>query len=89
MGLNQDRYLIDTNILIDYLADSIPSPGIETIEEIIEHKLNVSAITQIEFLGWHNHTKQSKTAAEDIIEHATIIHLTPDIINDVILNSPK
>lgn len=84
MGLNQSHFLIDTNILIDYLADSVPSPGIETVEEIIEQSLHVSVITQIEFLGWHNHTLQSKTAAEEIIQHASIMHLTHEVINDTI-----
>jgi len=37
MGLNQNQYLIDTNILIDYLSDSLSSPGIEIIEDIIEN----------------------------------------------------
>lgn len=84
MGLNQSHFLIDTNILIDYLAETLPSPGIEIIEEIIDKSLNISVITQIEFLGWHNHTKELKTAAEAIIDHASIINLTPDIIKDTI-----
>ena len=84
MVVSHNRYLIDTNILIDYLADSLPSPGIEIIEGIIGQSLHISAITQIEFLGWHNHTPESKAAAEEIIKHATIMHLTPEVINDTI-----
>ncbi|MCA1914881.1 type II toxin-antitoxin system VapC family toxin [Methanospirillum hungatei] len=89
MGLTEIRFLIDTNILIDYLADALPCQGTECIEEIIERSCNVSAITQIEFLGWHNHSKESKTAAEEIISHATIIHLTPAIITDTIFLKQK
>ena len=63
MGLNQHDFLIDTNFLIDYLADALPSPGVEIIEEIIEQSVTVSVITQIELLGWHNHSPESKKAA--------------------------
>lgn len=84
MGLSREQFLIDTNILIDYLADNLPSPGVDIIEEIIEHSLNISVITQIEFQGWHNHTPQSRTAAAEIIRYASIIHLTPEVIHDTI-----
>ncbi len=84
MGVKTKDYLIDTNILIDYLVDRLPSPAVDLIEEIIEKSLNVSVITQIEFLGWHNHTHQSKAAAEDIITHASIIHLEQEIIDETI-----
>jgi len=84
MGLSVNQFLIDTNIPIDYLADTLPTPGVNIIEKIIEQSMNVSVITQIEFLGWHNHTSQSKAAAEQILEYVSIIHLTPDIIADTI-----
>lgn len=84
MELSINTFLIDTNILIDYLADALPTSGVDIIEEIIEKKLNISVITQIEFLGWHGHTELSKIAAEEIVENASIIHLTPDIISDTI-----
>lgn len=84
MGLTQNEYLIDTNILIDYLADLLPSPGIEIVEEIIFQSLNISVITEIEFLGWRNHTPQSRTAAEEIIKHASIMNLTQEVVNDTI-----
>ncbi len=84
MELSINEFLIDTNILIDYLADTLPTPGIDIIEEIIEKTLNISVITQIEFLGWQNHTEQSKKAAEEILKNASIIHLTSDIVTDTI-----
>jgi predicted nucleic acid-binding protein len=84
MDLIKPRFLIDTNILIDFLADALPGQEADMIEEIIEKSCNLSVITQIEFLGWHNHTEESKIAAEEIIDHSTIIHLTPPIINDTI-----
>jgi len=83
--LSIHEFLIDTNILIDYLADTLPSPGINIIKEIIEKTLNISVITQIEYLGWHNHIRQSKKAAEEIVNNASIFHLTSYIITDTIL----
>lgn len=84
MGLNRNQFLIDTNILIDYLADCIPSPGIEKLEKIIELSLQVSVITQIEFMGWHNHTNQSKAAAEEMMAYASIIPMNTEVVIDTI-----
>ncbi|MEA2033951.1 MAG: hypothetical protein U9N40_00430 [Euryarchaeota archaeon] len=46
------KYLIDTNILIYYFADTIPKQAVSKIEEIFRASFNISIITKIEFLGW-------------------------------------
>lgn len=50
MDLTKPRFLIDTNILIDFLADALPGKESDMIEEIIEKSCNLSVITQIDFL---------------------------------------
>jgi len=73
------EYLIDTNILIYYLADVIPEAEIENIEEIFRNSFNISIITKIEFLGWRRHTKQGFKKAKEFISFAKIIPLTNEI----------
>lgn len=51
-------YLMDTNILIYYFADSISKKEINKIEEIFRSSFNISIITKIESLGWRGHTKE-------------------------------
>ena len=47
------RYLIDTNVIIDYLAGSMPVEGLSLMDTIIDSDgLIVSVVTQIEVLGF-------------------------------------
>ncbi len=46
------RYLLDTNILIYYLADEIPLLQLPEIEEMLNYSFRISIITRIELLGW-------------------------------------
>ncbi|MDK2916855.1 MAG: hypothetical protein PWR25_1412, partial [Euryarchaeota archaeon] len=46
------RYLLDTNILIYYLADAIPPERVGEIEDMLTSSFRISIITKIEFLGW-------------------------------------
>ena len=43
-------YLVDTNILIYYVADAIPEKELNRIEKIFNTSFNTSIITKIEFL---------------------------------------
>ncbi len=52
------RHLLDTNILIYYLADAIPRESLAAIEAIFSSSFRVSIITKIEFLGWRKHTPE-------------------------------
>ncbi|HIJ07286.1 MAG: putative ribonuclease VapC [Methanomicrobiales archaeon 53_19] len=48
------QYLLDTNILIYYLADEIPLLQLPEIEEMLNYSFRISIITRIELLGWKN-----------------------------------
>ncbi len=78
-------HLIDSNAIIDYLAAKLPAASMEKMHSIVNESLFISVITQIETLGF-----QSGNAAEDIntsnfISLATVLHLTPDIVQQTIL----
>jgi predicted nucleic acid-binding protein len=51
-------YLIDTNILIYYLAGAIPDDERPVIDRILQESFNISIITRIELLGWKDHTPE-------------------------------
>ena len=46
------QYLIDTNIISDYLLASLPSNGLQFMDNIIDAVPNFSVISQIELLCW-------------------------------------
>jgi len=79
-----EGFLIDTNILIYYLADAIPEEELPTIEEILRKSFNVSIITKIEFLGWKGHTPEGFEKSKEFISFANVIPLT-DEIGDVVI----
>ncbi|WP_297505996.1 type II toxin-antitoxin system VapC family toxin [Thermococcus sp.] len=74
-----EGFLIDTNILIYYLADAIPPDELPKIEEILRESFNVSIITKIEFLGWKGHTPEGFEKSKEFISFAHVIPLTDEI----------
>lgn len=74
-----EGFLIDTNILIYYLADAIPEEEIPKVEEILRASFNVSIITKIEFLGWKGHTPEGFEKSKEFISFANVIPLTDEI----------
>ena len=73
------RHLLDTNILIYYLADAIPSGSVSKIEDMLSSTFRISIITKIEFLGWRKHTPEGYAMAEDFIRSAEVYPLTDTI----------
>ena len=48
-----ERYLIDTNAAIDYLAELMPATGLAFMDEIFnDSEIILSVVTQIELLGF-------------------------------------
>ncbi len=74
-----EGFLIDTNILIYYLADAIPEEELPKVEEILKKSFNVSIITKIEFLGWKGHTQEGFEKSKEFINFAHVIPLTGEI----------
>ncbi|WP_232462043.1 type II toxin-antitoxin system VapC family toxin [Thermococcus siculi] len=74
-----EGFLIDTNVLIYYLADAIPGEELPRVEEILKESFNVSIITKIEFLGWKGHTPEGFEKSKEFISFAHVIPLTEDI----------
>ncbi len=74
-----EEFLIDTNVLIYYLADAIPKEELPKVEEILRKSFNVSIITKIEFLGWKGHTPEGFEKSKEFISFAHVIPLTNEI----------
>ncbi len=78
------RYLLDTNILIYYLADAIPPEKVRDVEAMLTSSFRISIITKIEFLGWKKHTPEGYAMAEDFIHPAEVYSLTDTIADSAI-----
>ena len=78
------KYLLDTNILIYYVANKIPEKELNKIEEILERDFNISIITKIEFLSWGFYDEKTFKQAKEFIELADVIPLDNEIANTAI-----
>ncbi|HEY5464941.1 MAG TPA: type II toxin-antitoxin system VapC family toxin [Hanamia sp.] len=75
-------FLMDTNIVIDYLGDKLPLPGSSFIDNL---PAVISVITRIEILGWYNATPEQLFKLRPFIQNAIIYSLTEHYIQQTIL----
>jgi len=76
----EQKYLIDTNVLIDSQMNNLPGAGMKFIAEIIDKEFTVSFITYIEFLGYKDITQET----EDFISLANVFEINKEIIQTCI-----
>ncbi len=74
------RYLIDTNIIIDFSENRLPLNAKLFVAEIIDNEPNISIINKIELLGFSLVTPE----IIEFTDSTNIINLTEDIANQTI-----
>jgi predicted nucleic acid-binding protein len=77
----EQRYLIDTNVIIDNFGNKLPENA-KTWLNMID--LTISAVTKIEVLGWLNATKEQLKPLYDFMEIARILHINEVVIEKTI-----
>lgn len=76
-------YLIDSNVLIDYVAERFSESQLESLDTIFDDNLIISIITKIEILGF-NISPEEERKMDEFLNYAYIIQLTDDIVNTTI-----
>ena len=76
----EQKYLIDTNILIAFIGKILPEKGRTTISIILSEEFNISFINKIEVLG---HSSADKTLAT-FINLANVFEINDAIIDQTI-----
>jgi predicted nucleic acid-binding protein len=77
----EQRYLIDTNIIIDNFGNKLREKAKTLLYSI---DLTVSAVTKIEVLGWINATKEQLQPLYDFMEIASILPINEAVIEKTI-----
>ncbi len=77
-------YLLDTNVVIHYLNKALPTQSIIFLNEFIDEHCYVSAITQMEILGFNFKNKIDQNIIETFIENATVLDIYSDVIQKTI-----
>jgi len=76
--MEQQNYLIDTNVVIDYLGNKIYHNGMQFMNTVIDAVPNISVITKIEVLGF-NTTKTEYQLLTDFMDDANVIELSKNV----------
>ena len=76
----EQKYLIDTNVLVDAQMGRLPTNGLNFLAKIINENFIISFITLIEYLGYKNISKSS----EEFIALAEVIEIDKITIRNCI-----
>jgi predicted nucleic acid-binding protein len=68
------KYLIDTNIIIDYTSNLLPEPVIDFVENLLENEFQISVISFIEVMGF-NETDDKLAKLAHFLSFATVMPL--------------
>ena len=75
-----EKFLIDSNVVIDYLDGRLPTAGILLINRIVDDSLLLSVVTKIEVLGF----PIVNQLLVDFVDAAMILNLNNNIVNQTI-----
>ena len=81
--MEQPQYLIDTNVVIDYLGQKMPLLGMNFMNTIIDAIPNVSVVTKIEVLGF-NTPDQHYQLLTQFMEDGTVLDLSNNVVESCI-----
>lgn len=73
----EQKYLIDTNVLIDAQMNRLPKESLTFLAKIINENFTISFITKIEFLGY----KEVPQSSEEFISLASVIGVDNSVID--------
>ena len=77
------EYLLDSNVIIAYLAGQLPAHSMEALSAIINQTPRISVISQIEVLRF-NDTPENEAVLNDFINASIIYPLNSSVIQRTI-----
>ena len=76
-------YVIDSNVVIDYLSGQLPRNAMSLMNSVINETPIISIMTQIEVLGFNN-PPHIETFLNEFIDASLVIPLNDDIVKTTI-----
>ena len=76
-------YLLDSNVIIGFLASRIPESGMKMVSAIVNQKPVISVISQIEVLRYSG-SPENELVLNNFINSSVIYSLSPAIIQQTI-----
>jgi predicted nucleic acid-binding protein len=81
------RYILDTNTVIDYVGDKLPQNSALTMDRLVNEELNISIIVKIETLGFNGEASEMEKL-KDFLSLAKIFYVD-DLIADKTIDLRK
>jgi predicted nucleic acid-binding protein len=78
--MERTKYLIDTNVVIDYLGNKLHDSSMKFMNDVIDALPLVSIITKIEVLGF-NAPDEHYTTLFNFINDTTVLDLDENVVN--------
>ena len=75
----EKRYLLDSDVIIGYLAGKIPVSGMDFISEIVNQVPHISVISQIEVLRF-NDTPENEAILKNFVDKSIIHPLSNNVV---------
>ncbi|MGM0619458.1 MAG: type II toxin-antitoxin system VapC family toxin [Bacteroidota bacterium] len=82
--MGRQKYLIDTNVAIEYFGETLPEKALVKIDDIVDNQYFVSMINKIELLGFSGITENEEQNFLKFINAANLIVLDEAIVNKTI-----
>ncbi len=74
-----EQYLIDTNVVSDYLSASLPPSSTQFMDEIIDAIPTLSIVSQIELLCWQTHA-ETETKVLAFLNDCSILNIDNRVV---------
>ena len=75
-----EQYLIDTNVVSDYLSASLSKVGMDFLDTVIDTIPNLSVISKIELLCWKT-DKITTEGVKNFVADSIILDIAPNVIS--------
>ena len=80
----EQEYLIDTNVIIDYMGEKFSGHVLDFLDTIINTSFFLSIVNKIELLGFKDLTASEERKFETLVSASNIILLHDDIVDETI-----
>ena len=78
-----ERYLVDSNVIIDFSANRISNNGTQFVENLFDSDFIISVVTEIEVLGY-DEIPSKINLLEEFLNTAFIFQLDKEIVKQTI-----
>lgn len=80
----ENRYLIDTNVVIDYMSDLFPREILLELDRIFSESYAISVINKIELLGFVHIPDEKEQKLHRIVQDSNLVYLHDGIVEETI-----